>query len=155
ELEGMMTKQRTLAAVLTVVLLGAVAWAAEPVAVLTEIHTGDGVVEVMRTGDNTWVAPAPLQALRAGDQIRASGRASAVLIFSGGRGPQSVSASNSPLIIEAPVASNSDERLRTLLTGLTEFLLGKHKDLDYSSISSRDIRPPPMTILAPRDTRLL
>ena len=48
------------------VLLGVIApaWAADPVAVLTEIRPGQGEVRVKRAADAGWVAPQPLLALR-------------------------------------------------------------------------------------------
>jgi hypothetical protein len=52
-------------------VLPTVAMAADPVAVVTEIRAEGGQVEVKRAGESAWGAAQPLQALRAGDQIRA------------------------------------------------------------------------------------
>ena len=51
-----------------VALLVAPAWAADPVAVLTEIQVRRGQVHVRAVGDTQWSAPKPLQSLRPGDQ---------------------------------------------------------------------------------------
>lgn len=135
-------------------LVQGVAWGGEPVAVITEIRLGKGEVRVKRAGEVIWKAPQPLLALRPGDQVRASGDGQAVLVFTGGRGTQIVSQSNSPLTVEAPTAETGTEKVRALLAGVTQFLLGQQKQLTYQSLSVRSLRQPPL-ILSPRDTLLL
>jgi hypothetical protein len=44
-----------------------VAWAADPVAVLTEIRPAGGTVGVRIAGELEWTVPQPLSALRPGD----------------------------------------------------------------------------------------
>lgn len=135
--------------------LPAWAGAAEPVAVLTEIRMEKGQVQVKRAGESAWTVAQPLLALRPGDQLRAAGEGRAVLVFTGGRGTQSVSASNSPFTVEAPAATGSSEKLRGVLGGVTDFLVGKQKDLNYLPLSVRAVRPPRVLPLSPRDTRVL
>ena len=48
------------------------ALAADPVAVFTEIRPGKGEIRVKRAEDSDWTVPRALQALRAGDQVRAT-----------------------------------------------------------------------------------
>jgi hypothetical protein len=131
------------------------AGAADPVAVLTEIRMERGQVQVKRAGESQWVSPQPLLALRPGDQLRASGEGRAVLVFTGGRGTQSVSASNSPFAVEAPTAGGSSEKLRSVLGTVTDFLVGKQKDLNYLPLSVRAVRPPRVLPISPRDSKLV
>jgi len=55
------------------VLVAAIAWAQEPLAVLTEMRVKHGKVEVKTAADPDWQAPRPLQSLRPGDQVRVTG----------------------------------------------------------------------------------
>jgi len=136
-------------------VLPTVAMAADPVAVVTEIRAEGGQVEVKRVGESAWGAAQPLQALRAGDQIRAGGAARAAIVFTGGRGAQSVSSANSPFTVQPPAAAASGDKLRGLVGGVTDFLSGKQKDLAYLPLSVRNVRPPRVVQLAPRDTKIL
>jgi hypothetical protein len=136
-------------------MLPAMTMADDPVAVVTELRAAGGAVEVKRVGEPAWRAAQPLHALRVGDQIRASGTARAVVVFTGGRGAQSVSATNSPFTVQPPAAGGSGDKLRSLLGGIAGFLSGKQKDLAYVALSVREVRPPRVLQLAPRDTRIL
>lgn len=137
-------------------VLSGVAWAADPVAVITEIRLGKGEVRVKRAGEVIWKAPQPLLALRPGDQVRASDDGQAVLVFTGGRGSQTVSAANSPFTVQPPTAETGTERARALLAGVTQFLMGQQRELTYQSLSVRAaVVPQPPRILSPRETRLL
>ena len=138
-----------------VLLLQGLAWAAEPVAVLTEIRIGRGEVQVKRAGEPDWKAPQPLLALRPGDQVRVEGDGQAVLVFTGGRGTQIVSPANSPFTVQAPTGDTGPERLRALVASVTQFLLGQQKELTYQSLSVRSARVGPPLILSPRQTRIL
>jgi len=152
---------KILAVLLGAVLLGwslvlsTAAMAADPVAVVTEIRAEGGQVEVKRAGESAWGAAQPLQALRAGDQIRAGGAARAAVVFTGGRGAQSVSSANSPFTVQPPAAAASGDKLRGLVGGVTDFLSGKQKDLAYLPLSVRNVRPPRVVQLSPRDTKIL
>jgi hypothetical protein len=144
------------AALAAAVCLSLPGWAraADPVAVLTELRMERGQVQVKRAGESQWAVPQPLLALRPGDQLRAMGEARAVLVFTGGRGVQSVSASNSPFTVEAPVSGGSSEKLRGVLGSVADFLVGKQKDLNYLPLSVRAARPPRVMPISPRDTKL-
>jgi hypothetical protein len=134
-------------------LVTARVWAADPVAVVTEIQARSGKVEVKSAGAD-WQSPKPLLSLRAGDQVRAAGDGRAVLVFTGGRGTQVVTAANSPFTIQAQAAEGTSDRARTVLGNVTSFLMGQQRDKAYQSLSVRSVRQPPL-ILAPRDTRVL
>ncbi len=131
----------------------AVAGAADPVAVLTEIRPGKGEVRVKRTDDADWTAPRALQALRPGDQVRVTGDGRVTLAFTGGSS-QAVTAANSPFAVQAPRGETGGDRAKGLMAGVTQFLLGQPKAPTYQALSVRAGAPPPR-ILAPRDTRLL
>jgi hypothetical protein len=145
---------RTAGIVAAALLLAAAhAWANDPVAVVTEIQARTGKVQV-KTGGSDWQSPKPLLSLRAGDQVRSVGDGRAVLVFTGGRGTQIVTAANSPFTIQAQAAEGTSDRARTVLGNVTSFLIGQQRDKAYQSLSVRSVRQPPM-ILAPRDTRVL
>jgi len=137
-----------------VLLLQGLAWGAELVAVLTEVRIGHGEVGVKRAGEADWTMPGLLLALRPGDQLRVIGDGQAVLVFTGGRGAQTVSAANSPYTVQAPTGETGAKRLRTVVASVTQFLLGQPKELSYQSLSVRSIAQSP-TLLSPRETRLL
>lgn len=151
----MLGRIRVIGAIVLLLLLQGLAWAAEPVAVLTEIRMGQGELRVKRAGEVTWKAPQPLLALRPGDQVSATRDGEAVLVFTGGRGTRIVSQANSPFTVEAPTAETGTEKVRALLAGVTQFLLGQQKQLTYQSLSVRSVRVQPPLILSPRDTLLL
>jgi hypothetical protein len=138
-----------------VVALAALASAADPIGVLTEIRAERGRVEVKRAGESEWKPAQPLLALRPGDQLRASGEARTSLVFTGGRGAQAVSAANSPFTVQAPAAAGASDKVRGLVSGVTDFLAGKQKDLAYLPLSVRSVRPPRVAQLEPRQTKLL
>ena len=135
-------------------LVTAQARATDPVAVVTEIQARSGKVEVKTAGAD-WQNPKPLLSLRAGDQVRAVGDGRTVLVFTGGRGTQVVTAANSPFTIQARAAEGGSDRARTVLGNVTRFLIGQQRDKPYQSLSVRSVRAQPPLILAPRDTRVL
>jgi hypothetical protein len=135
------------------------AWAADPVAVLTEIRPGKGEVRVKLGGESEWKAPAPLLSLRPGDQVRVTQDARAVIVFTGGRGPQTVQTGSSPFTVQAPSAAGGGEKAQALMSSVTAFLLGKQEKPAYVSayvpLSTRSVRLPPPVLISPRGTRLL
>jgi hypothetical protein len=133
----------------------AAAWAQEPLAVLTEIQIKRGKVEVKTAADPDWQAPKPLLSLRAGDQVRVAGEGRAVLVFTGGRGTQLVTQSNSPFTVQAQAATGAGDRAMGILGNVTNFLLGQQREKTYQSLSVRSVRAQPPVILSPRDSRVL
>src|SRR6476620_11141863 len=67
-------------------LVPARAQTTETAAVITELKPGRGRVEVKPAAGGDWKPARPLLALRAGDAVRTSDNASAVVLLSGGRG---------------------------------------------------------------------
>jgi hypothetical protein len=133
----------------------AVAWAQDPLAVLTEIQVKRGKVEVKPSGQADWQTPKPLLSLRAGDQVRVVGEGRAVLVFTGGRGTQLVTQSNSPFTVAAGASQGTSDRAKAVLANVTNFLLGQQREKTYQSLSVRSVRAQPPIILAPRETRVL
>ena len=140
--------------VAVVVLMASAAWGQEPLAVLTEMQLKGGKVEVKPAGDPDWQVPRPLLSLRAGDQVRATGEARAVLVFTGGRGTQVVTPGNSPFTVQAQAGDAVSDRARAIMGNVTSFLLGQQREKTYQSLSVRSVRAQPPLILAPRDTRV-
>jgi hypothetical protein len=132
--------------------LGQLSWAAEPVAVLSEIRIGQGEVWVQHAGTSDWMSPRPLLALHAGDRLRAAGNGQAVLIFTGGR-TQTVSSANSPFTVQAPTAETGRENVGALVGRITQFLLRQGKSPTYRPLAVR--KPLQPVILSPRETKLL
>jgi hypothetical protein len=137
------------------VLAAAAAEAQEPLAVLTEIQAKRGKVEVKPAGDPDWQGPRPLLSLKPGDQVRVTGEGRAVLVFTGGRGTQTVTAANSPFTVQAQAGEGVSDRARAIMGNVTGFLLGQQREKTYQSLSVRSVRAQPPLILAPRDTRVL
>ena len=127
--------------------------AGDPVAVLTEIRTGQGEVRVKLAAEADWKAPLPLLSLRPGDQVRATRNATSVLMFTGGQGTVTVSAANSPYTVQPP-AAGAGGRTPELVANLSRFLMGKKKDLTYVPLATRSVKQPPL-LLSPREGKLL
>jgi hypothetical protein len=138
-----------------VVLATAAAWAQEPLAVLTEMQIKRGKVEVKTASDPDWQSPKPLLSLKPGDQVRVTGEGRAVLVFTGGRGTQIVTQSNSPFTVQAQGGEGVSDRARAIMGSVTNFLLGQQREKTYQSLSVRSVRAQPPVILAPRDSRVL
>jgi hypothetical protein len=129
------------------------AGAAEPVAILTEIKTGQGDVRVKPVGEADWKAVLPLLSLHPGDQVRATGNATAVLMFAGGQGAMTISTANSPYTIQVPPGAVGQGKVQGLIADLGRMLAGKKKDLTYVPLAVRSGKQPPL-LLSPRDGKL-
>jgi hypothetical protein len=138
-----------------VVLTAALAWAQEPLAVLTEMQIKGGKVEVKTAAEPDWQTPKPLLSLRPGDQVRVTGGGRAVLVFTGGRGTQVVTQTNSPFTVQAQAGDGVSDRAKAVMGNVTTFLLGQQREKTYQSLSVRSVRAQPPVILAPRDSRVL
>lgn len=126
----------------------------DPLAVMTEIRVGQGEVRVKLAGATEWTAARPLLALRSGDQVRVLGDGRVVLVFAGSQSTQVVSQANSPYVIQIPPPASGTERVRKLLGGLTEFLLGQDKGPTYQPLATRLVRQQPVAV-SPRAGRVL
>ncbi len=131
---------------------GEAAAGAEPAAVVTELRVGQGQVQVKLAAESQWKTPMPLLSLRAGDQVRATGNASAVLLWSGGQGTVTISAGNSPYTVTPPPAKAS--QAPALVGTLAGVLMGKKKELAYVPLTTRSVKQPPL-LLFPRAGKLL
>jgi hypothetical protein len=126
----------------------------DPVAILTEIKSGQGEVRVKAAAEADWKAPLPLLSLRAGDQIRATGNATAVLMFTGGQGAVTVSAANSPHTVQPPAGGGLSGKTQGLVANVSRILAGKKKELTYVPLAVRGAKQPPL-LLSPREGKLL
>jgi hypothetical protein len=135
--------------------LGGPAWAADPVAYITEIQRkGGGEVRVKAAGESDWKAPRPLLALKPGDQLQVKGDARVVVLFHAGGGTKTVTAASSPFTIAAPAgAAGGGDQLKTVTASVSQFLLGKQDSPQYRRLSTRGLTPAPL-IVAPRHTRV-
>jgi hypothetical protein len=153
-----MKAHRTMRRLLTVALL-ALPWVAqaqprETAGVVTEIKLGGGKAEVHAAGGD-WRPAAPLQALRAGDEVRVTGGASVVVLLSGGRGTARIDARTSPFVMAAPLADEGKlGKARTLVAGSMGFLTSGRKEAPTAVLSTRAAARPP-EILTPRNGPVL
>lgn len=122
---------------------------------ITEIKMGKGRVEVQAAGKSEWRAAGPFQALRAGDTVRASADAAAVVLLTGGRGTVRVDASRSPLVLAAGTADAGKlQKARALVEGSVKFLSTSAKEPPKAVLSVRAGARPPV-ILSPRNSPVL
>ncbi len=139
-----------------VVIASAVlAWAAEPVAYVTEIHRkAPGDVSVRTAGEREWKSAQPLMPLGIGDEVRVAHGADAVLLLRAG-GTQRVTAADSPLSVKAPPESRASDQARAAMTSVAQFFFGKQTPPTYRKAAVRGAgRPAPLEILFPRETRV-
>jgi hypothetical protein len=126
-------------------LLSRPAAGAEPIGVITELHLKDGQVEVKRAAGGEWQAVKPLFAIGAGDQVRATGAARAVLVFVSSQRTTVVTQENSPYVASPPSQPGFGERVKSALT----FLQSTPREPRRKSLA---VRSPdfPVVIVAPR-----
>ena len=126
----------------------------ETAGVITEIKVGQGKVEIRAAG-GPWRPAAPLQALRAGDEVRAAEGASVVVLLSGGRGTAKVDAKNSPYVVGTAVADEGKvDKARTLVAGSVKFLTAGPKEPPKAVLATRSTARPP-EVLTPRNGPVL
>jgi hypothetical protein len=123
--------------------------------VITELKPANGAVEVRAAGTTEWRPVAPLQALRAGDTIRASAGATAVALLAGGRGSVTIEAAISPFSVPALPAGESAARKGAALLRKSLGLLSTTRlDPTYVKMGTRSLRRPPV-VLSPRNGPIL
>ena len=137
--------------VLLVVAGVAVAQSTETAGMITEIKTGRGRVEVRSTGD--WRRAGPLQTLRAGDAVRTTDDAVAVVMLSGG-GTVKIEAANSPYTVAARADDTRTQKARTLVQAGLGFLAAGQREAPTAILSTRSATKPPV-VIAPRNTIVL
>jgi hypothetical protein len=132
------------------------AWAqpGETAAVITEIKPGRGRVEVKPAAGGDWRPARPLLALRAGDVVRASENASAVVLLSGGRGTVRVEGAAAALTVPPATAAGPGGKARALVEASLGYLAGTTREASQVGLATRGATRPPV-ILSPRNGRLL
>ncbi len=127
----------------------------ETAGMVTEIKNDRGRVEVRTAGGAEWRPAAPLQALRAGDTVRAGGDARAVIVLSGGLGKVRVNAANSPFLVPAPAPeAGKTQKALGLLKSVVTYLSSGAKELPRAALHTRNAPRPPV-ILSPRNGPVL
>lgn len=129
--------------------------AADTVAVVIELRPLNGEARIKAKDDTLWRAAQPLQALRAGDQVTATGDSRVVLVLTQGRGTRTVTAANSPFTVDAAAGSGPAGQARETLGRIADFLLGYHKDLPTVPVAVRAPLSLRVAILSPRNTLVL
>ena len=123
--------------------------------VITEFKRGKGVVEVREAGAADWRSAAPLLALRAGDTVRVTEDASALVLLGGGRGSVKVDAATSPFVVPAlPAAESAVSRGAALLRKALQSLSANRPDPEYLKMGTRGGRRSTV-ILSPRNGPIL
>jgi hypothetical protein len=128
--------------------------APETAGMVTEMKVGKGRVEVRSGGAADWRRAGPLLALRAGDEVRATDDAVAVILLSSGRGTSRVDASNSPFVVPAPSAVSTAQKAKTLVAGSLGFLSATTKETPTAVLSTRSGGRSP-EVLTPRNGPVL
>ncbi|HEX9748817.1 MAG TPA: hypothetical protein VGB86_10485 [Methylomirabilota bacterium] len=147
-----------------ILALPAIAWSpsvansAEPEVggMVTEIHMGQGRVEIGSAGGERHRPATPLLTLRDGDVVATTGDAWVVVVLSGGRGTVRVDESTSPFVVTAPPPTPRGRLHKGLmiLEASFDFLSTTSKDAPFGNLGSRaGVRPP--VILTPRDGLVL
>ena len=123
----------------------------ETAGMITELKVDRGRVEVKSAGAQEWRKAGPLLTLRAGDTVRATDEATAVILLSGGRGSVKVNKANSPFVVPGLQAGESKaQKAMTLLEASLGFLSATAKEEPRAVLSTRG-GPRPAVILSPRN----
>lgn len=133
----------------------ATAPAGETAGMVGEVKPGKGRVEMKPAGAADWRPARPLAALRAGDSLRATEDAAAVVVLSGGRGSISVNAARSPYTVPAPDAGPArSDKVKALVQSSMGFLSGAAAETPRAALVTRSVSVPPV-VLSPRNTSVL
>jgi hypothetical protein len=126
----------------------------ETAGMITEIKVRHGKVE-MKTADGDWRRALPLNVVRAGDQVRAVGDATVVVLLTGGRGTILVEAKSSPYTVAASrLEKSTGQKARVLLSTTLGFLVTAPKEPPKAVTSSRSVARPP-EVVTPRNGVIL
>ena len=127
----------------------------EVAGMVTEIHPGEGQVEVRSAGTERWRPAVPLLTLREGDTVNTTQDAWAVIVLTGGRGSIRVDEANTPFGVTAPSVDRS--RLHKglkILEASFHFLSTTPRELPQGTLGARAGMKPP-AILTPRNGPVL
>lgn len=122
---------------------------------VTEIHPGEGQVEVRSAETERWRPATPLLTLREGDTVNTTQDAWAVVVLTGGRGTVRVDEANAPFSVTAPPMDTS--RLHKglkILEASFHFLATTPRELPLGTLGTRAGMKPP-AILTPRNGLVL
>lgn len=139
---------RTAALAAALVLAAAIACAAAPIGVITELHVKNGQVEVKPAGGD-WQRAKPLLSINDGDQLRASGSGRAVLVFAATQHSAVVTPANSPYTAAAPAQPSLGERVKNAVA----FLQSTPRESGGKNLTVRSSGAvSPVVLLAPRES---
>ena len=122
---------------------------AEPIGLITELHLGNGRVEVKPVAGGDWQTVKPLFAISAGDQVRATGAGRAVLVFVSSQRNTVVTHENSPYVVLPPPQPGLGERVKSALA----FLQSTPREPRRKALTARSSAElVPVVIVAPRES---
>jgi hypothetical protein len=122
---------------------------------ITEIHLGQGRVEVGAAGGERRRPATPLLTLRDGDTVATTRDAWVVVVLSGGRGAVKVDESSSPFVVTAaPPERGRLHKGLMILEASFDFLSTTTRDPLFGNLGSRGGVKPPV-ILTPRNGPVL
>ena len=127
---------------------------AETAAVITELKPGRGRVEVKPAAGGDWKPARPLLALRAGDALRTTDNASAVVLLSGGRGTVRIEGASGSFTVPGAAAAGQGQKARALVEASLGFLAGTTKESSQAVLATRSAARPPI-IVSPRNGPVL
>jgi hypothetical protein len=127
----------------------------EVVGMVTEIHPGEGQVEVRSAETERWRPAMPLLTLREGDTVNTTQDAWVIIVLTGGRGTVRVDEANAPFNATAPPMDHSrlHKGLKILEASL-HFLSTAPRELPVRTLGTRGGMKPP-AILTPRNGLVL
>lgn len=153
-----MRRAIALAAVAVALAMLGAARAAEPIAYLAELHRKGGGAIHVKAGGADWGTARPLFALQAGDQIRVTGEARAVILYHDGARTRVVTRGDSPFTVSPLPRAVTTDQVGVLMGGVSRYLLGKQGPLTLKPAGARNgpgLEGEWPVILAPRNTRLV
>ena len=127
----------------------------EVTGMVTEIHPGEGQIEIRSAETERWRPAVPLLTLREGDTVSTTQDAWAVIVLTGGRGSVRVDEANTPFSVTAPAVDRS--RLHKglkILEASFHFLSTTPRELPQGTLGTRAGMKPP-AILTPRNGAVL
>ena len=127
----------------------------EVAGMITEIHLGEGRVEVRSAETELWRPAMPLLTLRAGDTVTTTQDAWVVIVLTGGRGSVRVDEANAPFSVTAPLVDRGPlHKGWRILEASFNFLSTTPRDLPLGTLGTRAGMKPP-AILTPRNGLVL
>jgi hypothetical protein len=129
----------------------AVAQTGETAAVITEIKPARGRVDVKPAAGGDWRPARPLLALRAGDIVRTTENASAVVLLSGGRGTVRVEGAAGTLTVPGVAATGQGQKAKALVEASLGFLAGTTRESSQAVLATRSVARPPVILTERRE----